>query len=151
MAKNLKINPQELEAFRAALPETERHEQFDWLRNTYDVVIARFIIQQQSLATKKVNVKAWAEAFGMSGPENQDKLSFNILTGVSDEKALADHINPTIPIIIIEHVFKSGRKNQSSHIILDGNHRLRKAFLKGLPDIEAYYLPKELSKLTKLR
>lgn len=151
MSQKAKIDAAELEVFRATLPETERHERFEWLTAIYDVVMARFLIQKEKLAAQKISVKSWAEAFGMGGPENQERLSFNLLTGVSDGKALAENIDPSIPIILIEHTFKSKRKTESTTLILDGNHRVRKAFLKGQPEIEAFYLPKELSKLIKLR
>ena len=148
---NNKIDPAELEAFRLTLPEGERHERFEWLTAVYDVVAARFVICKHNLTSRKINVKTWAEAFGMGGPEHTDRLSFNLLTGVSDHKALEERIDPSIPIILIEHTFKAKRKTESTTLILDGNHRLRKALLKGQLEIEAFYLPKELSKLTKLR
>jgi hypothetical protein len=98
------------------------------------------------LPKRTINVVAWAKALSMDGPQNLEPLSFNMLTGVSDVDALKPNIEFTHPIIIAEHTWKSKGKHELSTIVIDGNHRLRKAFLQNIPSLEAYVLEKKYLK-----
>lgn len=144
----VKVDKQAFEAFRATLPDDIKNERFHWLITDYSVPMALFLIKTKALELGKVNVKKWCEAMGMAGERKTGNLSFHMLNGVNDDEAMADNIKPSeFPLIVVEHTFKGkGRKLESCSLIIDGNKRLRKAFLTGLEEVTAYYLPKELAK-----
>lgn len=146
----MKINKAELEAFRLTLPEGIQKEYFSWLITCYCVPTALFIINKMKLEPGNVNVKEWAKVLGMDGPlseETDGSFRINILTGVQDKDAMRDMINPDIPIIVVEHEFGRGKKKETSTLVIDGNKRLRKAFLTGREQIKGYFIPKKLAKL----
>lgn len=142
----MKINQAELDAFKLTLPESIREEYFKWLITCYDIAKALFIIQRESLPKGEINVKVWAEATGLAGEPIDDDKVIRLFNGVEDRKAMLPHIDTTIPIIIVEHVWGKGKKKETSTLIIDGNHRLRKAFLTKQETIGAYYIKKDLSK-----
>lgn len=146
--EQMKIDKDEFEAFRLTLPEDIRNECFSWLRTCYCVPTALFIAHKQELELGTLNVKTWCKALGMDGDRNDE--AFNMLTGVADKDAMQPNINPEIPVVIVEHTFRSGRKMESTTLVIDGNKRLRKAFLEGTEKVKGYFLPKKLSKLCLL-
>ena len=147
--KNMKVTKAELEAFKLTLPEGIRKEFFRWLVTDYCVPTALFLIKQKALELGNVDVALWSKSMGMAGPQSTNPMSFHLLNGVNDVEAMKENINPDIPIIIVEHPFKEkGKRVKSScSLIIDGNKRLRKAFLQQREKVQAYYLPKELAKL----
>lgn len=145
----MKIEPAELEAFKQTLPTDLQKEVFCWLTHEYDIVAARFLIHKLSLPKRSIDVTAWATALGMAGPQNTDKLSFNMITGVSDLDALKPEIDYTHPLIIAEHTFKSGRKTEVTSLVIDGNHRLRKAFIEKVEKLEAYVIERKFINLIR--
>jgi hypothetical protein len=138
-----KIDPTELEAFRQTLPKDLQEECFCYFSTQYDVCKALFIITKKNLATGTINVKEWCQALGMAGERNDEAI--HILNGVMDKEAMADQINPEHPIIIAEHTYGKGKKMKRVPLVIDGNKRLRKAFLTNLETIKAYYLPMTLA------
>lgn len=153
MKKPQPINLKEFMAFKATLPEDIREEWFRWLVTSYCIPRALYLIQREKLEPKEIEVAAWAKAMGLAGPRkdpNAETFTINILSGVDDDDAMTDNIKPTeFPLIIVEHTFKDGRKKASHTLIIDGNKRLRKAFLTGIQSVKAYYLPDNLAKLIR--
>ena len=96
-----------------------------------------------------IDVQAWAKAIGMGGPRDVAGNNFNIFNGVSDNDALQPHVNPDFPLVVVEHTWKVGRKTEKSPLIIDGNKRLRRAFLEGREKMGAYFLPADLAKYIK--
>lgn len=148
----MKIDEKEFEEFKLSLPKDIQEECFQWLNSAYDVPKALFIIHKKSLPQEDIDVKTYAKAFGMAGTNQVGKMSINILTGVQDVDALKENIKPMeYPIIFVKHEFGKGKNKDYSNIIIDGNKRLRKAFLEGIEKIKCYYIsdPK-LVKLIKM-
>ena len=87
----------------------------------------------------------------MDGPEQQDSMKINLLTGVDDVSAMLPSVNPDIPVIIAEHTYREKGTNQQDTvpILIDGNKRLRKALLTGRDKLRAYYLEAPLAKLAQ--
>jgi hypothetical protein len=69
---------------------------------------------------------------------------------VSDVDALKSNIDPTIPLIIAEHRFKAKGKNETVTLLIDGNKRLRKAFLQKIETVTGYFLPFKLANICKI-
>jgi hypothetical protein len=149
-----KIDKQEYEAFLQTLPVDIRQECFTWLISRFDVPKALFLIHKHNLEVGEIGVEAWAKGLGMAGElelrEGKTSWKINMLTGVTDDDAVKPHINPDIPVVIVEHTWGRGKQKESGPLLIDGNHRLRKAFLEKREKIKAYYLPKELTKLVYL-
>lgn len=147
------IDQKEFEEFCLTLPEDIRNEYFQWLITAYSVPRALFLIKKHEIKVGSIDVVEWCKALGMAG-ERQKKddnvLRINLLTGVKDDEAMQDNINPDYPIIIVEHTFGKGKKKESSTLVIDGNKRLRKAYLNGLTKLKAYFLPEKLAKKIKL-
>lgn len=141
------INATELEAFKQTLPAEIRGEYFKWLITCYGVAEALFLITRKKIEPRDISVHEWCKALGMAGELNKSDMCFNLLTGVNDNAALHPKINPDIPIIVVEHTWGRGKKKESSTLVIDGNKRLRRAFLDGRNTIKAYYLPEPLAKL----
>ena len=149
----MKIDMAEYEEFRKTLPEDIQNEVFKWIGSYYDVARALYLIKREKLEVNSIKVMDWAKAFGMAGPlqDESDKVMYiNIMTGVKDSEAMKENIKPEgYPIIIVEHEFGKGKKKEMTNLVIDGNKRLRKAFLTNMEKIGAYYLPVKLAKLVK--
>lgn len=143
----MKIDKTELENFKLTLPEGIREECFKWINTYYDVTTALYIIKKRSLSTGNIDVPKWCKALGMDGPKNLESFSFSIMTGVTDSDALQDTVDIKYPIVIVEHVWGRGKNKDMSTLIIDGNKRLRRAFLDEIPTIQGYYLTADLAKL----
>ena len=137
------INEAELEVFRQTIPEDARQERFEYLRLRIDIIRAKFLIQRDQLETQHISVTRWAQALGMAGEYN--KGSLNSLTGVMDERAIAEHIDISQPLIIC--LYKPKPKLPEQSILADGNHRLRKAFLNKVERLPVYVMPPMYQKL----
>ena len=146
------INSAKFAAFLETLPEHLQHECFEGCGDRYDIAKALFLVQQFKLKIKWLDVKKWCKALDMDGPEQQDSMKINLLTGVDDVSAMLPSVNPDIPVIIAEHTYREKGTNQQDAvpILIDGNKRLRKAFLTGIDKPKVYRLEAKLAKLAKL-
>lgn len=147
-----KIDQVELDAFKKTLPGDIDKEYFRWITVGFCIPSALFLIKKHNIEAQTLDVKTWCEAMGLSGPrEYKDDGAFTIriLNGVVDDDAMEDKINPDIPIIVAEHVWKNNKtkKNEITTLVIDGNKRLRKAFLTGREKVPVYFIPKKLCKL----
>ncbi len=140
-------------AFKLTMPEDIREECFNWLNTTYSVMGALYLISRDALSCEEIDVVKWATPYGLARePDALNSTSFTIsfFNGVIDKDALKDSIDPEkYPIVLANHTWGRGKKRENTTLIIDGNHRLRKAFLKGMKTIRAYYLPEEYSKLIR--
>lgn len=143
----MKINADELEAFRLTLPEYKRDEKFQFGRTLFDVVLARFLIRQLGIGHGMLDVKAWCKHLGMDREFNP--VAKSPTYGVCDLDVLWDDVDTTEPIIVLSIEAKRGR--QFEWVIIDGNHRLRKAYLLDMPRIACYLILGEYRKLIKIK
>lgn len=134
------VDPQQLEDFRAKLPAHLQQEYFQFMHVRFDIVVARFLIQSHQIPLHKISVPAWCEALGMTAPRGNHQFLYN---GVTDEQALAGNIILTYPLILLEYQYQP---NTTGLLLIDGNKRLRKAFLTDIPELDAHILPQEFQK-----
>lgn len=132
------------QAFRLTIPTPVEGEFFVWGQYEYDIGKALFVITTLSLPLMSLSVKGWAKQLGMDGPKDEIGYSFHILNGITDKDALAPHIDYSIPIIFAEHAWGSRNRNVSP-LLIDGNKRLRKAFLEGVENISGFLIPKNVA------
>ena len=147
------IDSTKFAAFLETLPEHLRHESFEWGGNRYDIAKALFLVQECGIKKTWLDVKKWSKALDMDSPEQQDSMKINFLTGVDDVSAMLPSVNPDIPVIIAEHTYREKETNQQDTvpILIDGNKRLRKAFLTGIDKLKVYRLEAKLAKLARSR
>lgn len=141
----MKIDFSNLEEFKKNLPPDITEECFRFLTLHFSVPKALYVIGQAQLEKGNINVKNWCAALGMAGPRDDNVLSFNIFNGVNDKDVFASNINLEIPVIIAECRYRK-RKKELFRMIIDGNKRLRRAFLDGRETIPAYFIPWDLTK-----
>lgn len=141
----MKIDQKALEEFRQTLPADIQYEVFNWLFARYSIATALFLIKQKRIALETVVVKEWCEALGLVGPYKPDNNSYCLFNGVCDKEVMQPNINPDIPLIMVEHSYKKGLKMETIPLLIDGNKRLRKAFIEGREKLNAFYLPKNLA------
>lgn len=132
-----------LEEFRESLPEERRHEKFSLFHFGFDIVKAQFLIQKKKLPVIRLDVREWAQGLGLAGERKDEAIS--IMTGVCDSNVFRDVIDYSVPIIVAQ--FKPRRGSEVVTWLIDGNHRLRRAFLEKAEDIPAYLLDEKLTKL----
>ena len=132
------IEKEELEAFRRKLPPEEQDEQFYFGRYVFDIVKARFMIAYMRLQPKDADVPRWSSRWWMCGEFNPD-ITFK-LNGVCDADVIWDDIDINVPIIFLEARLPK-RALDTQSILIDGHHRLRKAYLMELEWIGAYMIP----------
>lgn len=140
----------EYQAFLETLPECVRDESFHWGNSRYDVAKALFLICTLGLEPVEVDVKDWAQSLGMAGPKDEEVMRVNFFNGVSDELACQPHINTMLPLIVAEHSWKEKGRLVYGALLIDGNKRLRKAFLEGKEKLMAFYLPRNIAKKVRL-
>lgn len=129
------------EKFKPSLPECVRDECFVWASVSYSVAKALFLAKILNLPLMNIPVKDWAKQFGMDGPKDETGTRFNLLNGVTDRDALAANVNYSIPLIFVEHSW-GVRNRRTTSLLIDGNKRLRKAFLEGVEKVQGFLIPK---------
>jgi hypothetical protein len=137
-----------LEAFRAALPEEHQTEFFNGFFGTiqYDVITAKFLSQNSEV--ENLPVAEWAKNTMHDGPEEKTEadgtVRINLFSGVSDRelKEIWETVDTQRPIIFAIYTLDDGRQTV---VLIDGNKRLRKAFLLKQETIPAICLTEEQS------
>jgi hypothetical protein len=123
-----------LGAFRENLPEGERFETFHFFMLRWDVVRARYVIQQTHKQIGTLRVKGAACVYGLDKPQTDESG-----VRVDEARAMSDAIDTTIPVILA--LTESG-----SPLLIDGLHRLYRAFREGKDIIPCYALTSQEEK-----
>jgi hypothetical protein len=144
-ASALAIKSEELEAFRAQLPEYRRRETFRFLTLSWDIVRALYIVHKHPRETQKIDVATFAQNYGFpfneQGDPGGDLPESSSLFFYTDPKAARDDRIDTTRPVLIALVALSGEKPGA--MMIDGLHRLYKAAWQGQPQLEAYVLAPE--------
>ena len=126
-------------AFRASLPEDERSETFRFLMVRWDIVKARYIIEQIRKPVNTLQVAGAARAYGLDRPQSEESAAM-----VDEKRAMSTAIDTSVPVIL---VLLAGA---SSPILIDGLHRLYKAYREGKKTIPCYALTSEEEQLCRV-
>src|SRR5213080_4731792 len=132
-----------LEAFRLTLPESQRHETFRFFMIHWDIVRARYLIQQTNKRLDVLPVAAAARAYGLDKPQTIDSA-----VRVNEQVAMSDAIDTNIPVILA--LIQGDEGTKPKPILLDGLHRLYKAYREGRETIPCYALTPEEEKLCRI-
>ena len=128
----MKINQKKLEAYK----RSHRKEIFCTKEKTYDIVTAEFLIEQDDRDPELVNVETLATACGFDfrPTREEDGYLFFSSAVISHEHSLQD-LDLEKPLI-----FADGK-------LIDGHHRLYRAFMLGVETLQAHTLTQAEAKL----
>jgi len=132
-----------LEAYRQTLPESQRHETFRFLMVQWDIVKARFLIQQSNKRLDTLRVRDAARAYGLDTSQSIDSWAH-----VDETRAMSDEIDTIIPVILA--LIQGDEGTRPKPILIDGLHRLYKAYREGKETIPCYALTSEEEKQCRL-
>lgn len=141
----LVIESEELEAFRAQLPEYRRIEIYRFLTLNWDIVRAHYIVHKRPREAQPIDVAMFANNYGFpfneQGDPGGDLPESSSSFFYTDPKAARDdRIDTTRPVLI---ALVALSREKPGAMMIDGLHRLSKAAWQGLPQLEAYVLTPE--------
>ena len=128
------------------LPSDIKDEQYWFVGHSFSIPEALWILNEKNRETVDLNVEEWAKALGLDDPIDS-KIMRMRLVSVDDSEAMSEKVNPDIPAIVANFV---GRAKENMTLLIDGNKRLRKAFLTGRKTIKAYVLTIDETKKVKI-
>ena len=117
----------------------------------WDVVKALYLIQELKLEPSQLDVDSYAEVLGVAKPKDQDCHSFFCHVDNKYIKNNYDEIDLTRPVIIVEYYIGKGKEKQLTKTLLDGRHRLRKAYAERVEELPCYVIKDDHEKLIRLR
>ena len=128
----MRINQKKLAAYR----KSHRSEVYSSKDGVYDIVKAQFIIEQSGKSSKTISVEELAEACGFDHRPYKEEDGFQFFSNavINFEHSLKE-LGLEKPLILL-----NGN-------IIDGHHRLYRAFMLGVETLQAYTLSLEEAKL----
>lgn len=113
---------------------------------TFSIDQAREILQRNPRKPHPIPVQHWAQALGVdkSDAEIRDawkkggRMSIRLLCGDVDEEYALTKADLSIPVIVGNLARKES--DAPEHMLLDGFHRLRRAYVEGHESIPAHIL-----------
>lgn len=124
----------QLATFRQSLPESQRYEVHRFFVVRWDVVAARFLIQQTGKQIDRVPVLGAAKACEFDKHQTMDSWAY-----VDPKRAMSDAIDPDIPVILAL-IAREEEGARPIPLLIDGLHRLYKACREERIDIPCYAL-----------
>lgn len=154
------VNEQAYLQFKAAMPRPYCDEQFRYYQRVWDVVRAKYLIRQKLVEVSPdfVDVDKFAKLEGLDYPQPSQLSPFRDKNRLSQGRSIDDHriaralrqeesINLQEPLIL---ALEKGSGDDYEPVLIDGGHRLRLAFLKGIRRLKAYVLTPEQSSWVKI-
>ncbi len=132
----LPIDQQQLEAFRQSLPEGKRYEIFRFFVARWDIVRARYLIQRSGRAPDVLQVASAAKAYGLTTPQTRESP-----VSIDEQRAMSEHIDTDVPVILA--LLQGDEGTQPKPILIDGLHRLYKAYREEKITIPCFVLSSE--------
>lgn len=127
-----------LEEFKKTIPEGKRKEWCSFVTKRWDVVKAKFFIKKKGLKPDTLNVSAYAASLGLDKPKGVD--CNNMFCAIDNDYAENAELNLDDPVILIRFVAGKGKDKRTHTGVLDGRHRIRRAFLEGREEIPCYVI-----------
>lgn len=108
----------------------------------YDINKALTLIAEDpDRAVHQVDVTPWAQSLGLdkSTEECTEKRTVRLLVGDVDEEYALTRADLSVPVIFAD-VTKEG---EPGYLLIDGAHRMRRAYVEGREKIPAYILNRD--------
>lgn len=133
----------QLAAFRQSLPENQRYEIHRFFVVRWDIVKARFITQQPGRRLDTLNVITAARAYAFDKPQTVDSWAY-----VDPKRAMSQEIDLDIPVILA--IIQGKPEDRPRPLLIDGLHRLYKAYREERLSIPCYALTPDEEKLCRI-
>lgn len=140
------IDQVQLAAFRQNLPESQRNETFRYFMVRWDIVKARYLIQKRNTPPDVLLVAITAHTYGLDTPRDSDKAVYAV--HVDEMRAMSEEIDTNIPVILA--LIQGDEGEESKPILIDGLHRLYKAFREGKETIPCDALTPDEERLCRI-
>ncbi len=146
------IDREELEAFRATLPDYRRYETYRFLTVHWDIVRALYLIHKQPRELQPIDVAMFARNYGFffveGGAQDDDPPEASGFFSIDPETVLSNLIDLTRPPLVAL-IAADGRERPYAALI-DGLHRLFKAAWRGISQLPAYVLTPDEVRLCRI-
>ncbi len=118
------------------------HQWFHFGPWVFSVDAALALIAATPRDTRPLDVATWAQAYGLTHLDNPDSSTIGLIGPARDglDRAYAMTTDLTKPVIVAQLLI-SGQP--SSPLLIDGTHRLYRAWREGVPQLPAYLLTDE--------
>ena len=134
----------QLAAFRQSLPDSQQYEIHRFFVARWDIVKARFLTQQPGRRLDTLEVRSAARAYGFDTPQTIDSWAY-----VDPIRAMSDAIDPDIPVILAL-IAREEEGARPIPLLIDGLHRLYKAYREERIHIPCYALTPQEEQLCRL-
>lgn len=144
---------QRLEAFRLTLPRYRQHERHNLLAYRWDIVVAQFLLKQTPRVRGSLDVAEAAQrlSFHFSSADLQQQGlepdHYTAFYSVFVEDAMHDRVNLKRPLLLVE--VQSHMHSPVRTLLMDGYHRVYKAFHQGVRYLETYTLTPQEERLCR--
>lgn len=100
----------------------------------------KIIAKNPDRPTHPVSVAQWARAIGVEKTMEEYHAggTLPLLRGQVDEEYARNEADLSIPVIFAD--IRSKKEEEPNYMLIDGTHRLRRAFLEGREHLDAYVL-----------
>lgn len=134
----------QLAMFRQNLPERERYEIHRFFVVRWDIVTARYLTSRPGRRLDTLNVRSAARAYEFDKPYTMDRWAY-----VDPTRAMSAEIDPDIPVILAL-IAREQEGEPPIPLLIDGLHRLYKAYREERISIPCYALTPQEEQLCRL-
>src|SRR5260370_41777926 len=140
------IDQVQLAPVRQSLPVSHTNESFRYFMVRWDIVKARYLIQKRNTAPDVLLVAITAHTYGLDTPRDSDKAVYAVY--IDEARAMSEAIATTIPVILA--LIQGDEGEEPKPLLIDGLHRLYKAFQEGKETIPCYALTPQEERLCRI-
>ena len=115
--------------------EAQRVQRFQFGPWLFDVNSAQIIIRERPRRTWSLPVAPWAHFYGLTRPDGESCSLFTALPDLDQEHAMTTDLNE--PVLMATMQNEAG---QAFPLLIDGTHRLYRAYAEGVAELPAYVL-----------
>jgi hypothetical protein len=115
--------------------ETQRVQRFQFGPWLFNVNSARIIIAERPRQTWPLPVAAWARFYGLARPDGESCSLFTALPDLDQAHAMTTDLSE--PVLMATMQNEAG---QAFPLLIDGTHRLYRAYAEGVAELPAYVL-----------
>ena len=138
------IDHMQLAAFRQSLPESDRFEVHRFFVARWDIVKARYLVSQPGRQLDTLNVRTAAKAFKFDQPQTMESWAI-----IDPQRAMSEEIDPDIPVILAL-IAREKEGEPPIPLLIDGHHRLYKAYREERITIPCYALTPDEEQLCRI-
>jgi len=143
------LDQMQLEAFRQSLPQRERYEVHRFFVVKWDIVAARYFIQQTNKRLDSMPVAGAARAYNFDKPYVNTIETSSSFALIDPTRAMSEEIDTNVPVILAL-IAREKEGKRPIPLLIDGLHRLYKAYREEKETIPCYALTPNEEQLCRL-